>query len=252
MKSSKLVVVLGAVLLVGALGTGSVAAIQSSPQDLPAESEVGADFETTFELTDLFDEFEEWTLVAETELENTTWTIVQYNQAGSETDRLETDGQNVSQSVRLDDGTATIEVRVTGVTPELDNLSYDPPDRFTVASFTQEREGGADRDIATYESHHYTEESREAREAIDRASEVVAESGSDAAQSSLDSAISAYESGNFENAIDLADRATEEAEQRQFIRTALLGLGALVVLVLLLGGAYWVYRSRQQGPSRLR
>jgi len=252
MRRSKLVAVLGAVLMFGTLFAGSAAAVQSSPTDLPEESEVGTDFEATFELTELFEEFGEWTLSAETELENSTWTIRQYDQAGSEIQREDIDGQNATQAVDIDDGTARVDVRVTGTTPEVEAWSYDPPDSFVVANFTQEREGGSDRDIDTHRSHHYTTESKDAREAIDRAQESVEGSGSDSARSSLNSAISAYESGNFENAIDLAERAEDEASQSQLIRNALIGVAVVIVLALLIGVGYRVYKSRQKGPGRLR
>ena len=251
MKSSKLAAAVVALLLFGSLFAGSVAAVESSPQELPEESEVGTEFEATFEVTDLFDEFERWTLVANTGLDNATWTIRQYNQAGSQITREDTDGSTASEAVDIDDGTATVEVRVTGTTPELGELSYEPPDRFLAANVTLERDGGTERVIGEHESHHYTQESREARQAIDSASDAVGDSDGDA-RSSLDSAISAYESGNFENAISLAERAEGEATQSQTIRTALLGVGVVIVLAILLGGGYWVYKSRQQGPSRLK
>lgn len=252
MKSSTLAATAIAVLLIGSLFAGSAMAAESSATDLQEESEVGTNFEATFELTDLFSEFETWTFAAGTELENATWTITQYNQAGSEISRTETDGANATQAVDISDGTSTIEVRVTGTTPEVETFSYDPPDRFVVASFTQEREGGTDRDIGTHESHHYTTKSKEARQVIDRASETVEGSGADDAQSSLDSAVSAYESGNFENAIDLAERAENEASQSQLVRNVLIGAGIVIVLAILLGGGYKLYKSRQQDTSRLR
>ena len=251
MTSSKLAAAVVAVLLFGSLFAGSVAAVESSPQELPEESEVGTEFEATFEVTELFDEFERWTLVGNTELDNATWTIRQFNQAGDQIVRQEADGSTAAQDVDIDDGTATVEVRISGTTPELGELSYDPPDRFLAANFTLERDGGTERVIGEHESHHYTQESREARQAIDSARDAVGDSGGDA-QSSLDSAISAYEGGNFENAISLAERAESEATQSQTIRTALLGVGAVIVLAILLGGGYWVYKSRQQGPSRLK
>lgn len=252
MKSRSLVVVLVSVLLVGSLLAGTVAAVQSQPDELPAESEVGTDFSATLEITELFDEFESWTLAGETELDNATWTIKQFDQAGSEVSRTETDGQEMAQEISIDDGTSRVEVRVTGTTPEIDNLSYQPPDRFVVASFTQEREGGSNNDIATHESNHYTPESKEAREAIASAEAAVEGSGSDAAQLSLESAISAYESGDFDNAINNAERAENEAGQSQLVRNVLLGAGVVVVLAVLIGVGYWIYKSRQQDTSRLR
>lgn len=251
MKSSTLSAVFVALLLFGTLFVGSAAAVDSSPQELPEESEVGSSFEATFEVTSLFDEFERWTLVTNTELDNATWTIRRYNQAGDELSREDTDGASATEPIDIDDDTARVEIRVTGTTPEIDNLSYEPPDRFVAANFTLERSGGTERAVGSYESHHYTTESREAREAIDSASESVGDSSGDAGDS-LDSAISAYESGNFENAIDLAERAESDASQSRLIRNALLGVGAVIVLAILGGGGYWVYKSRQQDPSRLK
>lgn len=252
MKSSKPLAAVFAVLLFGTLFVGPVLAVQSNPQDLSEESEVGTDIDATFEITELFDEFESWTLAAETELDNATWTIRQYDQAGSEISRNEIDGQNATQTIDIEDGTATVEVRVTGTTPEIEQLSYDPPQRFLVAAYTQEREGGSNNDIATHETHYYTQESKQAREAIDGAKTAVEGSGSDDAQSSLESAVSAYENGNFENAVNLAERAEGEASQSQLIRNALIAGGIVIVLVLLAAGGYRLYKSRQQGPSRLK
>ena len=252
MKSSKLVAVVFAVLLFGTLFAGTTLAVQSDPQDMPEESEVGTDIEATFELTELFDEFESWTLATETELTNATWTIRQYDQADSEISRTEIDGQNATQSIDIDDGTATVEVRITGTTPEINELSYEPPQQFVLAAFTQEREGGSDNEIETHEIHHYTQDSRQARQAIDQAQTTVEGSGSDEAQSSLDSATSAYESGNFENAINLAERAENEASQSQLIRNGLLIGGAVIVVLLLAFGGYRLYKSRQKAPSRLK
>lgn len=252
MKNSTLVAALLAILLFGTLFAGTSLAVESTPQDLSESYEVDEDMEATFEITELFDEFETWTLTAETELTNATWTIRQYDQAGSEISREETDGQNATRAIDIEDGTATVEVRVTGTTPEIDEWSYEPPDRFVAAAFTQQREGGSANDIATHEAHHYTEESRDAREAIDQAREAVDGSNSDEAQSSLDSAISAYESGNFENAIGLAERAEDEASQSQLLRTGLVAGGAALVVLLLAVGGYRLYKSRQKGPNRLK
>ncbi len=252
MKSSKIVATVFAVLLFGTLFAGTTLAVQSTPRDIPEESEVGADMETTFEITELFDEFESWTLAAETDLENATWTIWQYDQAGSEISREEIDGRNATQPIDIEDGTSSVEVRVTGTTPEIDELSYDPPDRFVVANFTQQREGGSANDIATHQTHHYTDESRDAREAIDGARESINGSGSDDARSSLDSAISAYENGNFENANDLAERAEDDASQSQLLRTGLIVGGVGITLLLIVFVGYRVYKSRQKGPSLLK
>lgn len=252
MKSSKLLSLLVAGLLVSSLAVGSAAAVESSPEELPEESEVGTEYEATFELTDLFDEFEQWTLNGETELDNVTWTIRQYDQAGNQIRQTSVDGQSFNEDINIEDGTSRVEVRVTGTTPEIGNLSYDPEERFAVANFTQVREGGTQNAIASHDAHHYTNESKQARNAIDNASTVVEGSGDQEAQQTLQSAISAYEAGNFENAINLAERAEDEATETQTRRNFLLYGAAAVVVLLVLGGAYYLYKSRQQSPSRLR
>ncbi|MFT4883507.1 MAG: TolA-binding protein [Natronomonas sp.] len=252
MKSSKLLSLLVAGLLVSSLAVGSAAAVNSSAEELPDESEVGTEYEATFELTELFDEYEQWTLNGETELTNVTWTIRQYDQADNQIRQTSVDGQEFNEDINIEDGTSRIEVRVTGTTPEIGNLSYDPEERFAVANFTQVREGGTQQDIASHDAHHYTNESKEARNAIDDANAIVNESGDQESQETLQSAISAYEAGNFENAINLAERAEDEATQTQTRQSFLLYGAAAVVVLLLLGGGYYLYKSRQQGPSRLR
>jgi hypothetical protein len=252
MKSSKLLSLLVAGLLVSSLAVGSAAAVESAPQELPEESEVGTDYEATFELTNLFDEYEQWTLRGETELTNVTWTIQQYDQAGNQIGQSSVDGQTFEEGIDIEEGTSRVEIRVTGTTPEIGNLTYDPEERFTVANFTQVREGGTQQAISSHSAHHYTPDSKEARNAIDNASEVVNGSGSDEAQQTLQSAISAYEAGNFDNAISLAERAENEATETTTRRNVLLYGAAAVVVLLLLGGAYYLYKSRQQAPSRLK
>ncbi|CAI49292.1 uncharacterized protein NP_2402A [Natronomonas pharaonis DSM 2160] len=250
MKRSKFVALLVAGLLVGTLFVGGAAAATSSSEDLPEDAEVGTDFEANFEVEDLFDEFNTWTLAAETELTDVTWTVWQYDPAGSEIDRSETDGQSAAQDVDIDDNVDRIEVRVTGTVPEIENISYDPPHQFSAANFTQERSGGTDRHINDHGVHHYTEESNEARQALDSAREAVNASGS--GQDTFESAVSSYENGNFENAISLAESAESDATRSQLIRTGLLAGGAIIVLALLGFGGYRVYQSRKQDTSRLR
>jgi TolA-binding protein len=252
MKSRTLFAATLACLLFGTLLVGPAAAVDSSSDDLPEEAEVGSSVEATVEFTQLFDEFEQWTLRSETNLTNVTWTIRQFDQAGNQVDQTSDDGQSVKAQVDIEDGTNRIEVQVRGTTPEIENLSYDPPQQFRFAEFTQVRTGGTANAIDSYEVHHYTTDSKEAREAIDSASEAVESSGSGDAQNSLDSAIDAYEAGNFDNAVNNAERAESEASESATLRTGLLVGGVVIVLLVLLGGGYYLYKSRQQDPSRLR
>ena len=250
--TSKLLSALVVCLLATSLFAGSAAAVESQPQDLPEEAEVGSDVETTFEVTELFDEYEEWTLRGETELTDVTWTVRQYDQAGNQVHQQSVDGQELATGVDIDDGVSRIEVRVAGTVPEIGNYTYEPPERFVMANLTQTRTGGTERAIDSYEVHHYTQESKGARNAIDAASATVEGSGSDSGQALLESAISSYESEDFQSAVRDAERAQEEGSQSKLLRNAALGAGGLFALLLVAGGGYRFYRSRQQAPSRLK
>lgn len=252
MKTSKLLSLLVAGLLLGSLLVGPAAAVETEAGDVPEEAEVGTDVEVTFEMTQLFDEFEEWTLQGSTDLTNVTWTVRQFDQADNQISQTSYDGQSFSEGVTIDDGTSRIEIRITGTTPPVENFTYQPPQNFTLASFVQARSGGTENQLGTYRVHHYTQESKEARNAIDSARTAVESSGSDSGQALLDSAISSYNNGNFENAKQSARRAEDEGSQRALIRNVALGIGGLVVLGVVLFGGYRLYKSRQQGPSRLK
>jgi len=252
MRRKALLPVLAATVLAVSMLAAPVAAVDSSAMDEPDDSEVGTDFEATYKFTALFEDFERWTLVGETEVTSVTWTVTQYDQAGNQVSQESYDGQQFGQGVDIDSGVSRIEVRVTGTTPSFDTPRYDPPQRFTAASFTLDREGGTQQEIETYEVHHYTQESRSTRQDLADAEAVVEADGGDQSQETLQRAISAYEAGNYDNANQLADRAESEANRNARVQSTLLYGGAAVVLVVLLGGGYYLYRSRQQGPSRLR
>ena len=252
MRCKALLSVLAAGLLAAGILTAPAAAVQSTALDAPDDAEAGTDFEATYELTELFTDFEQWTLAGETAVTSVTWTVTQYDQAGNQVAQDSFDGQEFQQGVDIETGVSRIEVRVTGTTPGFETPTYDPPQRFTGASFTLNREGGTQQDIETYEVHHYTQESRSTRQTLDRATATVEESGDDQSRGTLDSAISSYNAGNYDNANQLANRAEDEAESSQRTRTLLLYGGAAVLVALLLGGGYYLYQSRKQGPSRLR
>lgn len=241
-----------AVVLTVSLFAVPVAGIESTSSDLPDETEVGTQTEATFEVTDLYDEFEDWTLVGETNLTNVTWTVVQMNQAGDQISQESYDGATFESGIDIDDGTNTVEVRVTGTVPEIETLRYDPPETYTYAEFTLTRNGGTEGTIETHEVHHYTEASKSSREVIAASEESVEAADDDGARRTLNNAISAYEAGDFDNANDLADQAQESADRSQLIDTAIqYGVVAIVVLVIVAVGIF-TYRKRQSGPGRLR
>ena len=250
MKREGLAVLL-AVLLASVLA-GPVAAVDSSPQTAPDASEVDSEFDATYELTNLFEDFERWTLVGETELERVTWTVRQYDQAGNQVAQDSYNGQSFSRRVDIETGVSRIEVRVTGTTPTFGSPTYDPPQRFTAATFRLDREGGTQQAIDTYETHHYTQASNSTRQDVEQAERAVDQFGDEGSRETLDRAVSAFEAGNYDNADRLADEATTEAQRNRRTRTTLLYGGAAVAGIALLGGGYYVYRSRRQSPDRLR
>ena len=243
--------VLLAVLLASVLA-GPVAAVDSSPQTAPDASEVDSEFDATYELTNLFEDFEGWTLVGETELESVTWTVQQYDQAGNQVAQDSYNGQSFSRRVDIETGVSRIEVRVTGTAPAFGSPTYDPPQRFTAANFRLDREGGTQQAIGAYETHHYTQASNSTRQDVEQAEQAVDRFGGEQSRETLDRAISAFEAGNYDNANQLADSAESEAQRNRRTRTTLLYGGAAVAGIALLGGGYYVYRSRQQSPDRLR
>lgn len=250
--NKSIVIVLGIALLGMAVLAMPVAGVSSSSEDLPAETEVGEQIETTFELTDLYTDFESWTLHGETELENVTWTVVMLDQAGNQVEQNDYDGQEFEQAVSIDDGTHSVEVRITGEVPEIEEFSYDPAETYTAGQFSLLREGGTQGEIGKHDVHKYTAESKSAREAIDDARNAVEAASDDQAERTLNNAISAYNSGDFENAIDLAEQAKESAERSALIGSAMVYGGAGIVVLVIIAGAVYFYRKRQQGPSRLR
>lgn len=244
-----------AIVLVALLCSAGIAAgVSVSEHDTPDGAEVGERIETEYVLTDLYTDYDQWTLRASTELENVTWTFRLLDQSGDPVDTTDADGQNGSVGVSIDDGVATVQVRVVGEVPAVGNYTYEPAPTFVVAELEQTREGGTSESIGAFESRHYTEESLEAREAIESAESAIEAAGGDAqAEESLGSAIDAYEGENFGNAVNLAERAEREAgeaaQTRQRNRLILYGAIALVVIAVVVGAVYW-YLNRDTG-SRL-
>ena len=249
---SRLLLVLVALLL----SAGVVTGVSVSQDQGPSEAEVGRQVEASYTLTQLYQEpsYESWTLQAQTEMVNVTWTFQLVDQAGNVVETQNVDGQQVSQPVSIDDGVDQVRVAVVGEVPEIQNYTYDPPTSFLVAGFVHAREGGTSQTIEVFGARSFTEESEEARVAIaDAESAIEAAGGNAEAEATLGNAISAYEAENFDNAINLAEQAEQRAQgaQQTQQRNQLIvyGVIALVVIGLLVGAVLW-YRSRQS-TSRL-
>ena len=255
--SSRLTAALAVCLLVAA-AVAPAAAVSVAETDAPDSAEVGKEVEVTITLSELYKDpsLEQWELGGETELENPTWTIVYYDQTGSKVDQESFGRQEfTSDSVTASDGVAEVKVKLTGVAPEVSEYSYDPRQTFTAATVNQIPPGGSVNEITTTDIHHYTAESQDAREALDSAATAMEDAGNPAeAEETFGLAVSAYQSGNFDNAQKLADEAKTQAEQAQSTanrnRLLLMGAGALLVIGAAVGGFFY-WRSQQDSTDRL-
>lgn len=270
------------VLLLVVLVTVAVpaTAVTVSETNVPNEAAAGEQISATITLDELYQDpqWEPWTLKGQTELENVTWTLTFIDQQGNEFHTETYNGQTFNRtgiSTQSEQGTITkIRVEITGTVPEPEQFTYAEPETFVLADLTQvSGEQGAQNDIDTWETHHYTTAaesdpdadpgSKEARGAIESAESTIAdadEAGADvsSAEDTLDNAISAYENGNFANAVSLASDAEDAAneakadhEQSQQRSQLLLFGGAGLFAVLVIAGGFWYYRQQQDSYDKL-
>jgi hypothetical protein len=246
--------ILGVLLAISLMAVGTAAAISVSGT-APAPAENGTEVTMTTTVQEPFDDApDQWTLQGETELENATWTVEAYNQRGTVVNQQITSGSNVSQDLNFDNDATRVNVTVTGTVPDLTTFDYEDrsTENYTVMSLTQANGDAIDR---TWNAHRYTNGSQSAREAIDEAAAAVDEADGNAGQEDLDQAISAYNAGNFENAISLADDAQSTAEENTSDDSGLpiaLIAGVIVVLLIVVGGGIYYWKSQQENTSRLQ
>jgi hypothetical protein len=255
--SSKL---LALVLVAALLAQGAVAL--SVVGDDPGDVEVGSDVDHTVTVENLHQDpqVEQWTLEATTELDDAEWTLTYLDQAGEEIEKTSHEGGEINSSqLSTDNNINAVEVRVRGTAPAVEEYTYPDEEMVTVMTLTQSPANDVTSDIATIEAHAYTSQSQNAREALDSADAAITsanEQGANVqeARQRFNNAKSAYESEDFDNAVDLAGQAEELAnskvESSQQTQTILYAVGGLVVLALIVGGFFW-YRSRQDTYDKL-
>ncbi|WP_266078716.1 hypothetical protein [Haladaptatus caseinilyticus] len=257
---------LTALLLVLTLALSAVvpaAAISTETQGIPDDANVGDEVSAKLTLTDLYSDYEQWTLNGETELMDVTWTVTTYDQAGNQKAKKSYDGQSFNHSLTLDSDASETVVKVSGTVPEIENFTYEPQQAFTLATLSQTREGGNSDEIDSWSANYHTEDSTDAREAIAAAQKAIDEAPAGAntedAEGRVENAISAYEAGNFGNAVDIAgqaensassaaEKANKSAQQSELL---MYGGVAIVGLVVVGGAGFW-YRSQQRNTNRLR
>lgn len=244
---------LAAALVVLLLAAAVPAAAVSVSGDVPATAEVGEKQTTTFTVTEPFDEYEQWTLQTETQLEDVTWQVTTYDNADNQVDEQTITGQSMSYDLQASSGVVRVEVKLVGTTPSPSEWSYEPPQQFTYAAFVQAQEGGASDTLQSYETRPYTTASDDARTAIDEAQSAIdsaksAGAGVGDAERDLEDAIEFFNTGNFEQATSNAEEATQAANNAassaQQTDTLLLVGAGVVVLLLIAGGVYWYLQQR--------
>jgi len=243
-----LLCVVGLLAVAGTAGAFSF----STEGDVPNETAVDSEVSATYVIDDPYTDVpSEWTLRGVTEVEDVSWTIEVLDRGNVVYD--ETYGsQSFNQTMDGDGAQDGDEVRIVleGTAPAVENYTYEPRENYTVAALSRVT-GSNENEFHIDSAHHYTNQSREARQAIDDAGAAIEDAGGNSEAENLrGNAISAYENGNFENAIDLANQAQNTAEQaqqsQQTTQTLLYAAGAVVLLLLLGGGGYYFYSQSQE------
>jgi hypothetical protein len=244
------------VSLAVSLVAAPAAAVSVAEDGVPQEAEVGSEVTATFTLTELYkDSSNEWTLAGETELENVSWTVKKFGLDDSQLDKESFGGSEFTADVAADDDVTRVEVTVTGTVPAVENFTYSPEETFQLASLSRQQ-GDNTEELESWDVHHYTKDSKEARQAIAAAESAIEQAGGDEdAEKQVTRAISSYNNGNFENAADIAADAEESASstKQSNERNELLlygGIGAVALLAVVGGVFYW--RSQQDTYDKLR
>jgi len=233
--------------------SGTAAALSISSDGVPGQTQVGEEVSVTYTIDDPFtDTANQWTLQADTQLENVRWTVTVLRAGTPVQDGETTYGQqSFEQTLNVDNNGDEVQIELVGDAPAVENYTYEPRQTFIVAGLDQ-RTGNNTEELVNDTAHHYTSDSQAARQAIDDAQSAIDTAGGhQEAQSTLDDAIAFYNSGNFEQAQDTANRAQNTAQSAQqsaqTTQTILYAVGGLVVLLLIGGGIY--YWQSQQGDD---
>jgi len=252
-RSSRTVAVV-ALLTIALLAAGTAAAV-SFEAEKPEPAQVGDTVSMEVTMTDAFEAPlpSNYTLQTDTALQDPGWTIRANDVAGDTVAQEDVAADRATLDLNAEDGVSEVVIIIEGEVPEMSEFSYEDleVENYTVMELSRVvDEGNSTLDGAQWTAHRYTEDSRNARQAIDNASAAVESAGS--GEDDLNQAISVYNNGNFETAIELAEEAQSSAEGQEQTSQLLLIGGALVVLVALVGGGAYVYKQRQRDTNKLR
>lgn len=229
----------GVLLLVALAAVGSAAAL-TVEYTQPEPAQVGESIEYNATIEEPFrDAPDQWTLQGQTELGNATWTI-QVLAQGDPVATRDFGGESFTYDLNSQSGATTVEITVSGDVTAIEEYNYEDrsSENHTVMTIARLSDGNTNP-LQTIVGHRYSEQSRQARQAIDAAIEAVG-----GRNDKIEQAISAYDSENFENAIALAQEAESGAQSGQLL---LYGIGALVLVALVGGGVYYWRERREKG-----
>ncbi len=253
-------VALGVLLAVALVAVGTAGAVQiSGLDDAPESGEAGESVTIEAELTEIYGEDvpdDEWTLAGDTELENADWTVIVRDAGGGEEERQDISGDSFEQDLDRDANHVSVNVRVTGEVPDIDTFDYEDTsvEEITAMELSQIT-GDSDRASlagGTHELQRYTDESQEARNAIESAQAAAEEADSDSARDRIQDAITFYNSGEFESAINAAEDAQSTAEGEEQTQQMLMFGGAGIVIIALLAGGIYYWRQSREDRSKLQ
>jgi len=255
-------VTVGVLLAVVLAAAGAGAALSFGDESVPAEAEAGTETTYTVTMTEPFtaentDLPEEWTLQATTEFDDAEITITSQNVADDTVDQTSVENDTTNLTIRQADGVNRVVIEVSGTVPDIAEYNYDDRsvENFTALELTRV-EGGSAFTIADGEAqwdiHRFTADSKEARQAIDNASDAVGDSEDSGAQDRLDEAISFYNNDEFDNAVTAAEDAEDTADSDSNLSQILLLVGGVIVVAALLGGGIYLWQSRGQDTSKLQ
>jgi hypothetical protein len=251
-KTAALGVLLATVLIVS--GAAGAVSFEAQP---PESTQVGDTVSMEVTMTEAFDDPlpDSYTLQAATQLNSADFTIRATNVAGDTVLQEDVASDTATAQLNSEDGIDEVTIIVEGDVPEMSEFNYQEleAENYTAMELSRVVDNGTSTlEGGMWTAHRYTEQSQQARTAIEDANESVQSADSSNAEEDLERAIASYNSGNFQNAISLAEDAQSTAEGDQQTTQLLLIGGSVIVLVAVVGGGAYFWKQRQQDTSKLR
>jgi len=253
-----------AVVAVFVLGAGALGATAVPFEgDTPGSAEVGDEVQVEqLRLTEPFEVSEDgWTMRVSTELEDPRLQVTALDSPGNTVGEKEFDVTNDTVTMNIDDNSINeVVFSVRGDVPDIAGpgpgaYSYENRDRenITVLEIEEVFESQVETvENGTFELHRFTPDSRSARQAIDSASAAAEEADSEEARQRVQEAIDFYDGGQFDNAESAATDAEGLADTGGGDRSTLLLVGAVLALVVAVGGVAYYLRTKQEPANKLQ